>query len=815
MTTLWQDMRYGFRMLIKKPGFTAVALVTLALGIGANTATFSLLYALLLRSLPVPHPERLCFVWQRTPESEQRGLSYTACQALREQTQSFAAVGLVNVPGPILAYLPGGDLENVRREAVDAGYFAALGLRPAAGRFFTSAEDSAPSNVVVISYRFWERHFSRNPEVIGATLCAGWADWTFTIVGVMAPEYHGVTPEYATDLWLQESQGRMRARAGQVKEDPYEGWYRPLVRLKPGVSEKQAATELNGIYARYLGQCAAGASGADRPRLLNRQIVLTGAAVGSPQLGRRLQKPLTVLMILVALVLLLACANIGNMLLARTAARSREIAIRIAVGAGRGHLVRQLLTESLLLAVAGGALGLLFACWGAKVFAGLVTGYVSQIDVSPDLRVLAFTAAVSVCAGLLFGLIPALHAARSDVAPVLKGTGAVQRCGRWPVGKLLVVLQVALSIVLVAGAGLFLRTLANLKTLDAGFAHEHVVFCEVVTTKGYTPEADPALWRLIDKVRQLPGVISASTGAIVTDTPSHTVEIEGYHAGPGEKLETQLREVSDGFFETLRTPLLQGRSIEQRDCGVGKAQVAVVNESFARRFFGGDNPLGRHVTAQFAGPKMGPFEIVGVVADARYTSPKVMPLPELYTPVTRFFGARLLLRTALDPRMLMATLPQFIQQAEPQLRVLEMDTVVHATDRTLSQEHMLARLSGFFGVLALILAGVGVFGVISHAVGRRTHEIGIRMALGASRLSVLWMVLRETLLLLAAGLALGIPVIFVAGRFVASLLYGLKPADPATLALAMLVLSGVALLAGYLPARRAAKTDPMAALRCE
>jgi len=398
---------------------------------------------------------------------------------------------------------------------------------------------------------------------------------------------------------------------------------------------------------------------------------------------------------------------------------------------------------------------------------------------------------------------------------VLKGVGSLPRPGRWHPARALVVSQVALSIVVVAGAGLFVRTLANLKRLDAGFEREHVIYCEIVSTRGYTPKADPAIRRLLDEVRQWPGVLSASTGVVAVSTPSHAIEAEGYQPGPGEKPEALLRDVSDGFFQTLGTPLLLGRSIEPRDCAVGRPPVAVVNESFARRFFGGANPLGRHVTAQFAGPKMGPFEIVGVVADARYTSLRIEPGPEIYTPVSKFFGGRILIRAAVDPRMLMSTLPQSVEQAEPELRVIEMDTLSRATDKALSQEHMLAGLSGFFGLVALILAAVGIFGVISCTVGRRTREIGIRMAMGARRGTVLWMVLRETLVLLAVGLGLGVPVIFAGGRLVASLLYGLEPTDPVTLTWAVVTLSGVALLAGYLPARRAAKIDPMVALRCE
>jgi len=555
---------------------------------------------------------------------------------------------------------------------------------------------------------------------------------------------------------------------------------------------------------------ASALAAAERSKLLDCRLSLAHGGAGYTFIGRSLRKPLLVLMALVGVVLLLACANLASVLLGRAAARSREMAIRLAIGAGRTRLVRQLLTESLALAVVGGGLGLLFAMWGARV---LVERYTDQrflqmtVNVTPDLGILAFTAILSLSAGVLFGLVPAFRGASCDVSSVLKGAGARVRLGRWDVRKLLVVSQVALSLVLLVGAGLFVRTLARLKTLDVGFEREHLVTFSVSTTTGYGSDADPAIWRLLDKVRQSPGVIAASGAA---PSPPYEyrlpVQVQRYLAASGEDRLVSFSEVAGGFFETLRAPLLEGRPIGPQDRG---RKVAVVNASFARHFFGRGSAVGRSVDV--AG-NTGRVEIVGVVADARYFNPREKPRRAIFASTPYLWPGSLIVRTATDPRALMAELPQLVRQSEPGLRLLRMETFGEATDKLLTQERMLADLSGAFSVLAVVLASLGIYGVLSYAVAQRTREIGIRMALGARPVTVIRMVLRETLILLLAGLAVGIPVILVWGRFLASLLYELKPADPGTIVMAGLLLSAVAVLAGWVPARRASRIAPMEAL---
>ena len=761
---------------------------------------------------------QLRFLVQQTREGE-RGFSFPAYQMFARQSQWLAGVATVLAPGPTMVCVPGGTPEMVRREYVSSSYFTMLGLHPAAGRFFTPEEDLLPFTQVLISDRFWEREFGRNPNAMGSTL----SDYgrPLTIVGVMPPGFTGVTPECETHLWYPIS-GQMwhngKNDPGYGANDHAAEGFPVLGRLKPGVSERQALTELNAINQQYLQARAQEVSVLERAKLLERRISLVSGAAGRSPLGRKYLKPLAVLMGLVSLVLLLACANIGNMLLARAAARSREIAVRLAVGAGRKHLVRQFLVESLLLALLGGGGGLIFAEWGARL---LVNEYgahflpVARIDVHPDSRILAFTVAVTLGSGLMFGSLPILWAARSNVAPLLKGATETLRLGRWNAGKVLVIMQTTLSILVLTGAALFTRSLLKLKNIDTGFVRDHLVLCDIVTPTVWTADGSQAVWRLIDRIRHWPGVISASAGTVPSDTPLFGVEVEGCQAAPGEKVECQMRDVIDGTFETLRTPLVLGRTIDRRDCQTNST-VVLVNECFVRKYCPDLNPLGRRVRiVRGPGPPAGPFEIVGVVGNARYTSPKQEPLPEIFTAGHGFWGARLLIRTAHNPHAFMSTLPQSVQREEPGLRVFHAETLEQATDNGLTQERMLASLSSFFGLIAMVLAALGIFGVVSFTVSRRTTEIGIRMALGAQRHSVIWMVLKDTLLMLAAGVALAVPLVWAGGRLVASLLYNLAPMDPGTLAIAILLLSGAALLAGYLPARRAAQVDPLVALRCD
>jgi predicted permease len=812
MGTLWQDVRYGVRMLGKAPGFTAIALITLAIGIGANTAIFSLMYALLLRSLPVPHPERLRFLVQQTTDGkDQRSFSYPTYQYLCHNSRSVAGIAAYGWGERVVEVTaPDGAIDKLCHEYVSAAFFPTLDLRPAAGSFFSADEENVP--VAVISHAYWTRRFHESPSAIGAGITV--QGTPYTIVGVAPRGFSGLAPEYSADLWRPAI-----VACGPRAARPDREIFRLLARLKPGVAETQAAADLNGVLQQHLQERAAALPPGAARKLLSRQVMLTRGAVGDSELGRQFLKPLVVLTVLVALVLLLACANIGNMLLARAARRSREIAVRLALGARRGRLVRQLLTESVVLALAGGALGLLFATWGVHA---LVRAYFTEsrivIDVSPDLRVLAFTGAVSLLAGLLFGLVPALRGTRRDCASAFRGSEP-PRIGLWHPGKQLVILQVAFSIVLLVGAGLFTRNLENLRTLKLGFNPQNVLFTGI----GWQgPDSDAASWQMIDRLRQLPGVAGAC-GAFpppfMGTWPAVLYSVEGYQTITDEDQGVNGMWVTDGFFETMRTPLLEGRPIGPQDRR-GVTRAAVVNGSFARHFFGPGSPLGKHVECEFPGGdasvgKRGLLEIVGVVADARYADIKEKPARTIFFSPIRINAGFTLMRSAGNSGALMAALPALVKEVGPAYPGFDIMKIDDRVDTLLAQERLLAALSGFFGLLALILAALGIFGIVSYAVEQRAREIGIRMALGAQRVSVLWMVLRETLTLLLAGLAVGIPVLLLGGRLVASLLYGLKPADPVTLVVAVLALSGVALLAGYLPARRAAKIDPMVALRCE
>ena len=543
--------------------------------------------------------------------------------------------------------------------------------------------------------------------------------------------------------------------------------------------------------------------------------------MGDSLLGRQFAKPLNILMALVGLVLLIACANVANLLLARGAARQREMAVRLAIGAGRMRLVRQLLTESLVLACLGGGLALLFAAWGGQALAGLLPQWGAELvlDLKPDLHVLAFTAAVTLLAAVLFGLAPALRATRADVTPALKDAGLRpgSQAGKLAFGKALVVSQVALSLLLLVGAGLFVRTLRNLKSVEAGFNRESVVLFSAANPRTWkAAQAAAARARLLDGIRSLPGVVAAANAGpapLAGSTWTDRIAVESYKSHPDEDMMTTVMVVSPGFFQTLRTPLALGRDFGAQDRG-GATKVALVNETFARYFFRDRSPLGMHVDA---GGDVGRAEVVGVVRDARYVGLRQRPPRMVFFSALQigFPADTYLVRTAGDPRSLGQALRQTARHIDPNLRIEEVRTMTAQVDFFLVQERMIAKLSGAFGLLALGMASLGLYGVMAYGVARRTNEIGIRMALGAGRAHVLRMMLRETLLMVVAGIAIGVPVALVCGRFVRTMLFGLEPADPATMAGCALLLAGIALVAAYLPARRATKVNPIEALRYE
>lgn len=815
--TLCRDLKYSVRSLRRHPGSTAASVALLALAIGANTAVFSIIYGFLWRALPVPHPEELRLAWQQIPGEDPKPFSFPVYRMLLENAKTVAGVATFQVSSPALFSTgQNGSLESLYREYVSSTYFTVLGLRPAAGRFFTAAEDRTISTALVIGFDYWQRQFNGDPGAVGSTLYMN--KKPFTIIGVMPKGFTGIAPERPTQIWTQITDGMWN----QGRNDPdhiihnhgYE-YYRILVRLRPDRSEAQAVTEMKGIFKQCLALRVRDLPAADHARILARNLALSPGGAGYSWMGHRYLKPLTVLMILVGLVLLLACAHLANLLLARTVARAREMAIRLAVGAARRHLIRQLLMESWLLALLSGGFAVLFAYWGA---ASLTRLYQITINVKPDLHLLAFTAGVTLLTGLLFGLWPAWAGSRSSLAALLKSAGSGARGGIGQIGRILVVAQVAISVILLAGAGLFSRTLGSLKGLDPGYDAKNVIITKVVTPSGYAKEANQPFWRTIDKLRHAPGVIAAAGGLVAADTPMDPVEPEDGSSPSAPPIQTQWREITDGFFETLRTPLLKGRAIERRDCGQHQRHLAVVNETLARALCGDSDPLGkRFYIRDTHGPsgRIGPLEIVGVVADARYGSLKQQPTCEVFTPIGESYGGQIVIRLAMDPRAFVAKLPHWIQQNEPGLRVLETTSLTTAKDHSITQERMLASLSGFFGLIGLVLAALGIFGVVSYNMVQRTQEIGIRMALGASRWNILCMVMQEVFFLITAGLAIGLPVVLAQSRLVASLLYEVQPNDPATLIGAVLLLGATALLGAYLPARRATRMSPLSALRLE
>ncbi len=810
---LLKDIIVSFRSMRRNFAFTVAIVITLAIGIGVNTALFGVGYALLLRPLAVPDPPGLKMLIGRTGNGEDKLLSPAAARLLRDRSQSLAGVGIYGTPGPALVSVASSGLELVNREQVDSGYFAVLGVRPAAGRFFDRDDDRIASYNVVISHRYWARHFNANPAAVGRSIRFNGRQ--FTVVGVMSPGFSGMTPERPMDVWFTVTS---HPQLVQCANNPGCTSFKVLARLKPGAKMAQAETELRGIFRQHLLDRARRLSGLERETLLRESLVLAYGGAGSSPLGRQFRRPLLALIALAGLVLLLACVNISNMLLARAVARSREVAIRLAIGAGRRHVIRQAVAESLVHAVLGGGLGLACALWGARVLARLCSdaSYRSSISVGPDPGVLAFAVAVSLVAGLLAGLAPAVRAAHSDVAGGLKGTGSGVRIGRWHIRRVLAVAQMALSIVLLVCAGLFTRSLSNLKNLRPGLSPDQVVAFAVTTPTDYAMGQGHAVWRLLEKVRQMPGVAAAGMVDHAPPMPNPLrlrVKVAGYTPRPGEDTAVNGESASDGLFETLGASFRWGRPMLESD---RNRKVAVVNEEFVDRFFRGVNPVGRYVDVepeiQYHGPT-DKFEIIGVVSGLRYFDPRQGPAPAIFPNTVAPGISSFLVRADGPPETLIANLPHLVRQAEPGLRVFGLETVGRRTDQLLARERLLAHLSAAFGLIAIVLAGVGIYGVMSSSVAQRSAEIGIRMALGARRGTVLWMVLRETVVMLLAGLAIGVPAVLVAGRSLSSLLFGLKPADPAVIAAAVLVIATAALLVGCVPARRASRIDPMRALR--
>jgi predicted permease len=834
MGSMIQDLRYGLRMLAKNPGFTVVAVLTLALGIGANTAIFSLLNAVMLRELPVRDPSELVlFGTGRSNGSTNRFAStklysYPFYRELRQKNQIFCDVSAVL--SVLFTRMHGAvegspALEAMDVELVSGNYFSTLGVKPLLGRVFTPVEDMPAGGhpVAIASYSWWKRRFASDPAVVGRTVKL--RSTIYTIVGVVPPEFFGTTVGQSPDLWIPLSMEKDVSPGWNGLDDTQFQSLYLLARLKPGVSAETAEAEVNVLAPQIWRGFAGPVLTAEQQQALDHaHIELTGAARGLSRLRFEFSLPLQILMAMVGLVLLIACANIANLMLARATARQREIAVRLAIGAGRLRLIRQMLTESLLLAFAGGALAILFASWATQALLAMVsTGpELLPLRVSPDARVLAFTFLVSCLTALLFGSLPALRATRISLAPALKESRRpVGAASHGPLGKALIISQVALSLVLLIGAGLFLRTLVNLANVETGFNQESVLMFSLdPPAVGY--KEDSRLVNLYQQIEQRlsaqAGVRAASVSLFTFNQGSWTgyVSIQGRTPTPDNDMRATYNVVGPGYFDTMGIPLLVGRVFGPQDTE-NSPKVAVINQTMARWYFPGESPVGRRFGLGNDPRHSNDIEVVGVVKDAKYDSLLEEPIPAAYYPYTQnvTYCNNLEVRYSGDPRPIIAQVRDAVGEVDQSLPITYQNRLAEQVEQSIAGQTLIAQLSSFFGLLALFLACIGIYGLISYAVTRRASEIGIRMALGAGRSSVLWMVMRESLILVGIGLAVGLPAALAAGRLVSTMLFGLGSVDPLSITGAAALLLAFALLAGYLPARRASRVDPMVALRYE
>jgi putative ABC transport system permease protein len=823
--TIWQDLKYAFRSLRRTPGFTAAALVTLALGIGANTTIFSLIEAVMLRTLPVTAPEELQFVAIGPPGGDGTQMStasnYPWFERVRQRTDVFAGVTAFNVRDFKVASDNGA--ERVVGQYVSGNYHALVGVPMARGRGFTSENDGAAgsSPIAVISYGYWTRRFDRRDDVIGQTLAVGGRP--LTIVGVTAPGFEGMQPGRSIDITLPLSI--------RVQDEPdFLGWLdswtsMPLVvRLKPGIDLRQAESVLQSVFREHMSQPETqGFSRTPDGRL--RTASLLSAEKGHYQLRTRYELPLTVLMGMVGAVLLIACINVANLLFVRGTARAGEVAIRTSVGASRLRLVRQFLTESLVLAISGGAFGLILAGWGTRFVAALFRENQNPIVISvqPDTTVLLFATALSVLTGVLFGLTPAFSATRVSLAPALKPGNSAGGMTRRSSGRyVLVAAQIAMGLVLTFGAALLVRTLQNLQRVDGGFNTNNVlVFALDARDTVFPADRVVALCgNVLDRVRSRPGVVSASCSTMSPIDTSMEGRVIGIPTPPQGVRPSDVvlaNTVTPDYFETFGIQLVRGRLFATQDRATS-ARVAIVNETVARTYFGDVDPVGRVLAWGRRPDPSRTLTVVGVVRDARQ-SLRDTPPPMVYQPLEQILEPPLNLtaavRTSGDPDLVAGVVRGDVRELTRDVAVSWVRTMRQQINASLMSERLLATLSTAFGALALLLACLGLYGVISYDVTRRRRDIGIRLALGATRSIVLADVLRQAATIAMIGLGLGLVGAWFASQLVADFLFGLTARDPFTLAVTALALAITAMLAGYLPARRASRVDPAVTLRAE
>jgi predicted permease len=838
LETLVQDVRFGLRTFHRDRGFTAVVVLTLALGIGANTAIFSLINAVLLKMLPVKDPEQLVQLTTRNPLGANDSFSYPAFKELRDSRQTLDGALAFRMLDRMDVEVNGqGGLAT--GQVVSGDYFSVLGVNTVIGRTITpqDARVSGQGSVAVIGYDYWRGRFALDPAVVGKKVVLNNAP--FTIIGVTPPEFYGLQPGERVDVSVPITTMSLvwpefAATGGpaDVLTSPFRNWLHIMARLNAGTTRVQADAGLQTVFRGAMREAAESLSGTpiDNPKVrstfLETRLQLDPGGQGLAALRQQFSKPLLIIMAIVALLLLVACANVANLMLARANARQKEIVVRLALGADRRRLIRQLITESLVLALGSGLLAVVVASWASRSLLVLMSHSRAHImlSVRPDGSVLGFTLLISLLTALLFGVVPAWRAVQPELSPgaIQSARNIGQAGARSRLGKMLVIVQVAVTLVLMIGAGLLAHSLANLKDFYPGFDKGNVLLFSVNPhVIGYPETQLVSLYgRLLERLGAIPGVhsVTLSVHSPLSGGFSTTfVDIEGGKATAEQNVTPPFVElVGPNYFKTIAIPILHGRDFTASDRD-GSPKVAAVNETMRRRYFGDLDPIGRRISIPGYRGDSSWLEIVAVVKDSKFQNLREQTAPMVYIPLFQApeSGVTFEIRTATDPASASTAILRAVHATDGRLPAFGVETLSEQLNDSLIEERLVASLSGMFGVLAVVLASVGLYGLMAYAVSRRTNEIGLRVALGAQRGQILGMIIRETLLLVGAGLVIGVPTALGACRLISSELYGLKPGDPLTVSLAVLLMIAVALFAGYLPARRASHVDPMVALRYE
>ncbi|QNI36954.1 ABC transporter permease [Edaphobacter albus] len=832
LATVLQDLRYGMRSMMRSPALTLVALLSLALGIGANTAIFSFLDAVMLRSLPIKDPKQLVLLGEGldSGQTDRYGstdlYSYPFFRQLQQRNAVFSDVAAVlSMRNDVHGTVDGRDeTELIHAQIVSGNYFATLGVQPVMGRMLNEADDSSEGDhpVVVISDTWWKRGLAGDPNVLNRKIKLGTT--TFNIVGVAPAEFFGTKVGEKPDIWVPASMIQSVPPNWNYYKQNFSQSFLIVGRLKPGTTIKQATSNVDVLYHQIIrGFSDVDTSKRNMEHLDEAHVQLTSMATGISGLRQTFSEPLKILMAITALVLLIACANIANLLLARSTVRVREFAVRQALGAQRGRLVRQLLTESLLLATIGGMLGVAFAAFANRLLLRMISSGpdVIPLDVSINMRLLLFCMAITVLTALIFGCIPALRGTRIAITETLKdGRSTSNTNVRNPLGKSLIVLQVAISLVLMVGAILFIHSLANLNKVDTGFNREGVLRMEIDATVTNIKPSDPrmiSMFREIEeRVSTLPGVKAASFAAFFyhQGTWNNSIHVPGVPYN--ENIDVNHNVIGDGYFKTMQIPLLAGRSFGPQDTSTSQ-RVAIISESVAKNLFpAGVNPIGHHYYTPSEQPANDRV-VIGIAKDVKLRNLNEEQQYIDYFPSTQspWGFQHFAVRYDGDVTMIANAVQQTIHSINRTLPIGNITTLDKQVASSITNQRLVAQLSAFFGALAVFLSCIGIYGLMSYMVGRRTNEIGIRIAIGATRANVRWLVMREIVLLVAIGVAIGIPAAFAGNHIVGSMLFGLNGMDVASLLCAILALLGVAIVAGYLPAQRAARVDPMVALRYE